>query len=96
MNEKKQLEFSVRSIANLEAIQLHIAADNPVAASQVIESVASAADKLMDFPMLGHVGRRLGTRELVLPKYPYTIVYRLTVKKVIIAAVIHQSRRNPK
>jgi plasmid stabilization system protein ParE len=49
----------------------------------------------MDFPMLGHVGRRLGTRELVLSKYPYTIVYRLTVKKIIIAAVIHQSRKNP-
>lgn len=96
MSAKKQLEFSLRSIANIEAIKLHIAADNPVAASEVVESVLSAADKLMDFPMLGHAGRRLGTRELVLPKFPYTIIYRLTLKKVIIAAVIHQSRRNPK
>jgi toxin ParE1/3/4 len=95
MSEKKQLEFSLRSIANMETIRLHIAADNPIAANKVIESVASTADKLMDFPMLGHVGRRLGTRELVLSKYPYTIVYRLTVKKIIIAAVIHQSRKNP-
>ncbi len=96
MGEKKQLEFSLRSIANIEAIRSHIAADNPAAANKVIESVASAADKLMDFSMLGHAGRRSGTRELVLSKYPYTIVYRLTQKKVIIAAVIHQSRRNPK
>lgn len=95
MSEKKQLEFSLLSIANMEAIRLRIAADNPIAASRVIESVASTADKLMDFPMLGHIGRRPGTRELVLSKYPYTIVYRLTMKKVIIAAVIHQSRKSP-
>ena len=95
MSGKKQLEFSERSIANMEAIRLHISADNPIAANKVIESLTSTADKLMDFPMLGHVGRRLGTRELVLSKYPYTIVYRLTMKKVIIAAVIHQSRKNP-
>ena len=74
MSEKKQLEFSLLSIANMEAIRLRIAADNPIAASRVIESVASTADKLMDFPMLGHIGRRPGTRELVLSKYPYTIV----------------------
>jgi plasmid stabilization system protein ParE len=95
MSEKKQLEFSLRSIANMETIRLRISIDNPIAANKVIESVASTADKLMDFPMLVHIGRRLGTRELVLSKYPYTIVYRLTVKKVIIAAVIHQSRKSP-
>jgi plasmid stabilization system protein ParE len=95
MSEKKQLEFSLRSIANMETIRLRISIDNPIAANKVIESVASTADKLMDFPMLGHIGRRLGTRELVLSKYPYTIVYRLTMKKVIIAAVIHQSRKSP-
>jgi len=96
MSAKKQLELSARSIANIEAIRLYIAADNPAAAERVIESVLAAADRLMDFSMLGHVGRRLGTRELVLTKYTYTIIYRLTSKKVIIAAVIHQSRMNRK
>ena len=56
MAAKKQLEFSARSFANMEAIKLHIAADNPAAATRVIQSVLSASEELTDFPMLGHTG----------------------------------------
>ena len=73
MGAKRQLEYSVRASANLEAIKLYISADNPVAAIEVLENVLSSAEGLTNFPLLGHVGRRLGTRELILSKYPYTI-----------------------
>ena len=33
MAAKRQLEFSARSLANMEVIKLHIAADNPAAAT---------------------------------------------------------------
>ena len=45
--------------------------------------------------MIGHEGKRAGTRELVITKYPYTIIYRLTADKVRIVAVTHQSRKHP-
>jgi len=45
--------------------------------------------------MLGHPGRRAGTREIVTPHYPYFISYRLTPKKVTVLAVMHQSRKYP-
>ena len=95
MAAKRQLEFSARSLANMEVIKLHIAADNPAAATKVIQSVLSASEELIDFPMLGHTGQRTGTRELVLPKYPYTIIYHLTLKKIHIVAVVHQSQQHP-
>lgn len=94
MSAKKQLEFSARSIVNMGAIKQHIATDNPVAASRVIDAVFAAADELLHFPMIGRAGRRSGTRELVLPHYPYTLIYRLTEIKVLIVAVVHQSRKN--
>ena len=95
MGAKKQLEYSARFVANMEAIRMYIDSDNPGAANRVLQAVLSTAEELADFPALGHVGKRAGTRELVLSKYPYTIIYRLALKKINIVAVVHQSRRHP-
>ena len=95
MGAKKQLDYSARFIANMEAIRDYIALDNPAAANRVLQTVLSSAEELIDFPLLGHAGQRAETRELVLSKYPYTLVYRLTANKVRIVAMIHQSRKHP-
>ena len=94
MTEKKQLELSARAIANLGAIKKHIASENPIAADRVINSVFLVIDHLLEHPMMGHAGRRANTRELVLPTYPYTVIYRVTATKVIIAAVLHQRQKH--
>lgn len=95
MGAKRRLEYSARSVANMEAVKLYISTDNPSAAVRVIQSMLAASEELLDFPLLGHPGQRAGTRELVLSKYPYTIVYRLTSDKVRIVAVLHHSRKHP-
>ena len=72
MNEsgKKQLEWSVRASANVLRIEDRIATENPVAAQKVTNEILIVAQHLRDFPMLGHSGRRVGTREIVIPHYP--------------------------
>lgn len=95
MQGKKRLEFSARAISNLENIEGHIAADNPVAARKVVDAVMTASRKLLAFPMLGREGRNSGTRELVLERYPYTIIYRLAATKIRVLTVLHQSRQYP-
>jgi plasmid stabilization system protein ParE len=90
----KKLEWSARSVSNLAAIKGYISDDNPIAAELVIRSILSTADNLPEFPMLGPIGQRSGIRELVLAKYPYTIIYRLTVNKVFVVAVLHESRKH--
>ena len=92
---KKQLEWTVRASANVLQIEDYIAAENPTAGQKVTNEILRIAKNLRDFPVLGHSGRRAGTREIVIPHYPYFISYRLTSKKVIILAVIHQSRKYP-
>ncbi len=94
MPEKKLLEWSPRSLRNIESTRDYIAADNPVAAQAVLDAIRRAADGLRSFPMLGHVGQRPGTRELVMVKYHYSLIYRLTPKKIGIVAVVHQSRKH--
>jgi toxin ParE1/3/4 len=94
MIEKKLLEWSIRSSVNVAEIREYIASKNPTASESVLAEIRISANGLREFPMLGHTGRRSGTRELVLPKYPFTIIYRLTSTKVIIVAVIHQARKH--
>ena len=95
MPGKKQLEWSRRAETNLDAIFDYIAADNLAAAESVIVLLLKTAERLTDFPMMGHRGRRAGTREFVLAKFPYTLVYRLTSSKVCIVAVLHHARQYP-
>jgi toxin ParE1/3/4 len=91
---KRRLEYTFAAGDDLESIQRYIAADNPKAAAQVIENIMAAADSLIDFPMLGKPWRRAGTRKLVLKKYPYSIIYRLTPVMVFVLTVAHQSRKH--
>lgn len=95
MHAKKRLEWSRHAEHGLAAIHDYIAADNPKAAESVARHLLESAGKLINFPMIGHEGKRAGTRELVITKYPYTIIYRLTSEKIRIVAVVHQSRQYP-
>lgn len=94
MRAKKLLEWSIRSLSNVASIEEHIEADNPTAARKVLGEIRKTAHNLTEFPMMGHTGQRVGTRELVLAKYPFTIIYQLTARKVFILAVAHQSKKH--
>ena len=95
MSAKKRLEFTGRAFRNIAAAEEYIAKDNKVAAAQVVEAVYKTAERLELFPELGRPGKMPGTRELPLEKYPYTIAYRVRASKVVVYAVLHQSRQYP-
>lgn len=89
MSAKKQLKFTKRFFQRLVLVEEYIALDNPTAAKQVAQYIYDAAENLEEFPLVGKaVG---GGRELVLDKYPYTILYRVTSTAVIIRSVVHQA-----
>lgn len=70
-----------------------IARDDPEAARRVAERVGAAVRRLEQFPLLGKMGRRHGTRELVLPRLPYVLVYRAEGdSSVTILRLLHTSR----
>lgn len=73
-----------------------ISADDPLAAVRMDLLFAEAAATLADFPMLGHVGKILGTRERV-PHESYRLVYEIAVdeKTVWVLALVHTARQWP-
>lgn len=92
---KKRLEWSARSELDMLAIDLHISAENPVAAQQVLDYLITQAELLTGFPLTGRIPKPGAPRELVFTRYPYNLIYRVTRSKVRIVRVIHQSRMFP-
>ncbi len=68
---------------------------NPYAAERVAEDVLASIEILEQFPFSGRAGRIAGTRELVIGKRSYIVVYRVIDAAVIILRVLHGARLWP-
>jgi toxin ParE1/3/4 len=73
----------------------YLAARNPKAARLVFRRIVATTRRLKDFPNSGRHGQLEGTRELVVPGFPYVIVYRISPDAVEILRVFHTSRDWP-
>jgi toxin ParE1/3/4 len=55
-----------------------------------------ASHRLVDHPHIGRPARVAGTRELIVPRTPYLLPYRVRGQTVEILRVYHGARRWPK
>jgi len=90
-----RLRYTERAIADLEAIQSHIAEDNPPAGAAVGSRIKEAIELLADFPGLGRPSRIANTRVLLVAATPYAVYYtiRKRAREVVIAHIRHGRRR---
>lgn len=65
---------------------------DPEYAERLEAAILAAAGTLETLPYLGRLGVRPDTRELVLSKYPYIIVYEILGERVNILRVWHGSQ----
>ena len=72
------LIWSPESIHDLISLRPYIAEHDPAAAKRVALHVLYCVEHLLsENPKLGALGRVPGTRELVIPKTPYIVPYRV-------------------
>jgi len=90
----RRLEYAPRYFRRLEDIRERIA-ENPTAALRLIERIRAAVTRLATSPALGRPGRAAGTRELVIPRTPYIVPYRVTGAVVQIITILHGAQRWP-
>lgn len=69
--------------------------ESPELARRVARTIYDAVETLAAFPEKGRVGREPGTRELVIQRYPYIVIYELQARTVDILHVLHTSQRWP-
>jgi plasmid stabilization system protein ParE len=71
------VRWTEKAFLSLEQITHHIAGDNPEAATRTAQHIYVRVEELVTFPHRGRLGRKEGTRELVLAPLPYIVVYRV-------------------
>ena len=87
----KRLEYAVRARRDLEAIdKYHLEIAGDVVADRIIDAILSQAEKIAALGLMFRPGIRQGTRECVMARYPYTLVYRSNPRRVDIVRIIHQ------
>jgi len=87
--------WSSAAIADLTQLRAHIENDNP-AAQRVALHIAHNVDTLLPAnPQIGRPGRVPGTRELVIPKTPFVVPYRIRNGAIEVLRVYHGARRWP-
>ena len=76
----------------MDDIWLHIAADDPVAATRMVERLAAGVARLADFPESGRDRPEIGAdaRSVVVGRY--LVLYRIRGEFVDIVRVIHGAR----
>jgi toxin ParE1/3/4 len=67
----------------------YIAADNEPAADRIVERLSAVAELLDEHPFIGRTGLEPGTREFVVARTPYLLIYRLVDREPEILRVIH-------
>lgn len=84
-----------RAIQDRDAQLDYIAQDNPMAAVSQGDRIAEQIDILQQHPQIGRPGRKQGTRELVISRTPFIVVYRVKAKRIELLRVLHGSQQYP-
>ena len=90
------IRWSPQAINDLAALRAYIAEDDPAAAQRVVLHVVSSIEQLVaKHPHMGRAGRVSGTRELVVPRTPYIVPYRIRNNRLQVLRVYHGARKWP-
>jgi toxin ParE1/3/4 len=90
-----KLRWTEGAVEDLRSAYAYLEAENPKAASDVVDQIVSAVERLERFPQMGRAGRVEGTRELVVTGTPFVVAYRVKGESLQVLAVLHAARKWP-
>jgi toxin ParE1/3/4 len=88
----RRLRWSLAAAGDLEAIGSYLHLHHPSFAPETIRRLYAAAQSLKKFPFSGRVGRKNGTRELVLAPLPYLLIYAVDDNAIHVLRFLHTSQ----
>ena len=89
------VRYTRQALADLDEARAYIALDRPAAAHAISRRIREAITGLAQYPERGRPGRVAGTRELVIPKTPFIVAYRVASGHVDVLANMHAARQWP-
>jgi len=88
-----KLLWTRRSLKDLENIYYYIAQDSQPVAKDVIAGIKKLSENLSYQPFMGRQGRKEATRELIIFKTPFIVVYRVQQDTVEVIRILHSSQQ---
>ena len=90
-----RLRWTEEAAADLEHITDYLFENAPGRAAELVREIYNAPSALLTFPYGGRPGKKEGTREFVLPRLPYIVVYQITGEVIHIARILHGAQKWP-
>ena len=90
-----KIEWLPLASANRFEQLVYIAQDNPLAAIDQDERIERQIDMLLQHPQMGRPGRKKGTRDLVISRTPFIVVYRAKGARSEIIRLLHGAQQWP-
>ncbi len=90
-----RVRWTLAAADDLQDIANYLFEKTPENAARLIREIYGAPSSLKSFPNRGRVGKKPGTRELVMPSLPYVIVYQVRGETVNIVRILHGSQQWP-
>jgi toxin ParE1/3/4 len=87
--------WSLLAKRDLRELIANIAEESIQGAELVAARILKTAEVLAGMPHSGRIGRVSGTREKVVRRTPYILVYRIISRRVRVLRVYHGARRWP-
>ena len=72
-----RIRWTRAATADLESIANYLFEKTPEHAARLVREIYRTPSSLKNFPNRGRAGKKIGTRELVMPSLPYIIVYQV-------------------
>jgi toxin ParE1/3/4 len=89
------VSWSQKARAERETAIDYISRDDPFAALNQLNEIEQQTSLLTLQPEIGRVGRTKGTRELVVSRTPFIVVYRIKGERIEILRFLHGAQRWP-
>lgn len=90
-----QLRWTEDAAADLERIADYLFAHTPNRAAQLLRIIYEAPAALLTFPDRGRLGKKEGTRELVMSSLPYIVVYTMRGDVIYVVRILHGAQQWP-
>ena len=93
-----KLAWLPKAILERDAQLDFIARSSPRASIEQGDEIEKLTDILLEHPEMGRLGRRKGTREFVVSRTPFIIVYRFKprARRIEVLRLLHGSQQWPK
>lgn len=87
-----KLRWTRRALIDFEEAHDHIAQDSPEAARQIAQRLLNATEILLEYPHIGRVGEDEDSRQWLVDKTPYLLVYAIRGDVIELWRVWHPTR----